>query len=235
MKTKLLIAIAIIGLSCQKISIDPLYLEKDSSVIAAKVLDSVTPLPEVWYGCLYNFYAASDPKLAPEGWHVPTHSDFVTLITNAGGKLKEVGFEHWQEPNAGANNESWFTALPGGLITDQGECFNRSLAGYFWSSNSRSNYYAYLLKISCYNADPLIIYTNINYGLSVRLVKDSSEWEPGETVTDYDENVYDTILIDGQVWMVQNFKCTHLNDGTPIPQGTEWNNLTSNAYCNYEN
>ncbi|NOY38329.1 MAG: hypothetical protein GXO83_12260, partial [Chlorobi bacterium] len=32
----------------------------------------------------------------------------------AGGKLKETGTVYWNSPNTGVNNETSFTALPGG-------------------------------------------------------------------------------------------------------------------------
>jgi uncharacterized protein (TIGR02145 family) len=72
------------------------------------------------YGALYNWYTVSTNKLCPRGWHVPTDAEWKTLITNlggesvAGGKLKEKGTSHWQSPNAGATNETGFTALPSG-------------------------------------------------------------------------------------------------------------------------
>ncbi len=73
------------------------------------------------YGCWYNFYAVSDSrKIAPEGWHVPTDEEWVTLISflnsskMAGAKLKETGTAHWLSNNQEATNEVGFTALPGG-------------------------------------------------------------------------------------------------------------------------
>lgn len=36
------------------------------------------------------------------------------------------------------------------------------------------------------------------------------------TVTDYDGNVYKTIRIGDQVWMLENLRCTHYSDGSPI-------------------
>jgi uncharacterized protein (TIGR02145 family) len=60
-----------------------------------------------------------------------------------------------------------------------------------------------------------------------------------ETVTDVDGNVYHTVSIHGQTWMVENLKTTHLNDGTtPIPNVTvpiEWTGKTTLAYCWYNN
>ena len=77
-------------------------------------------------------------------------------------------------------------------------------------------------------------------GNSVRLIKDSTSLLDGETstMTDYDGNVYDTICIGTQEWIVQNWKCTHLNDGTTIPEvtnNTTWAGLTSGALCAYDN
>jgi len=58
----------------------------------------------------------------------------------------------------------------------------------------------------------------------------------GETVTDIDGNVYNTIMIGTQVWMVENLKTTRYNDGTSIPNSiNQWAYLTTGAYCNYNN
>ena len=58
------------------------------------------------------------------------------------------------------------------------------------------------------------------------------------TVADFDGNVYHTITIGNQVWTVENLKTTHYRDGTEIPNvtdNTDWYNLSSGAYCNYNN
>ena len=59
-----------------------------------------------------------------------------------------------------------------------------------------------------------------------------------DTVTDIDGNVYTTVTIGTQVWMAENLKTTKYNDGTKIPNVTdnnEWKNLSSAAYCWYNN
>jgi len=57
------------------------------------------------------------------------------------------------------------------------------------------------------------------------------------TVTDIDGNVYHTITIGTQVWMVENLKVTKYRNGDPIPNvnGEPWDNLTTGAYSLYEN
>lgn len=40
------------------------------------------------------------------------------------------------------------------------------------------------------------------------------------TVTDYDNNTYNTVQIGGQCWMKENLRTTHYADGTAIPAGT---------------
>jgi uncharacterized protein (TIGR02145 family) len=58
-----------------------------------------------------------------------------------------------------------------------------------------------------------------------------------QLVTDIDGNVYHVVTIGTQVWLAENLKTTHYNDGTPIPNVTDtsWNNLKTGAYCNYNN
>ena len=57
-------------------------------------------------------------------------------------------------------------------------------------------------------------------------------------VKDIDGNVYKTIKIGTQVWMIDNLKTTHYNEGTAIPEvsdNTSWFNLTTPAYSWYGN
>jgi len=61
---------------------------------------------------------------------------------------------------------------------------------------------------------------------------------PAGSMTDIDGNVYKTVKIGEQVWMAENLKVTHYRNGEPIPNVTgytEWANLTSGAYCYYDN
>lgn len=57
-------------------------------------------------------------------------------------------------------------------------------------------------------------------------------------VKDIDGNVYHTVKLGTQIWMVENLKTTKLNDGTPIKLVTDplkWKNLTTPGYCWYNN
>lgn len=57
-------------------------------------------------------------------------------------------------------------------------------------------------------------------------------------LADIDGNIYHTVKIGNQVWMTENLKVTHFNDGSVIPvinNSREWYNLTSPACCWYNN
>jgi uncharacterized protein (TIGR02145 family) len=68
-----------------------------------------------------------------------------------------------------------------------------------------------------------------------------------KTVMDIEGNLYHTVKIGTQVWMVENLKTTKYRNGDPIPNVTDdvkWSNLGHDswpdfsgegAYCNYKN
>ena len=56
--------------------------------------------------------------------------------------------------------------------------------------------------------------------------------------TNPQSTIIDTVLIGNQVWMVKNLDVDHYRNGDPIPQITDqttWENLTTGAWCYYNN
>lgn len=135
------------------------------------------------YGALYNGFAAINTKLCPTGWHVPTENEFAQLFTFlggnnlTGGKMKAAGPNSgWQNPNAGADNSSNFSALPGGFRGDSttgGTIFeNLHIEANFWTSSDYNSMGAKAIKLSydkAYVQDNVLY--NKAYGFSVRCVK----------------------------------------------------------------
>lgn len=130
------------------------------------------------YGSLYNWHAIKTGKLCPTGWHVPSSEDFNSLITYLGGengadgKLKETGTVHWLSPSTAANNESGFSALPGGYLSS-GEFMSFRIAGYWWSSSENDSESASYMLLEYNNGtagvEPAGLKTT---GMSVRCIKD---------------------------------------------------------------
>jgi len=57
-------------------------------------------------------------------------------------------------------------------------------------------------------------------------------------IKDKDENTYKTVIIGSQEWMGENLTTEHYRNGDAIPQvqdKDEWMNLTTGAWCYYEN
>lgn len=65
-----------------------------------------------------------------------------------------------------------------------------------------------------------------------------NEENSNDIVTDQDGNKYNTIKIGNQIWMSENLKTTTYRNGDAIPNITDptaWYNLSTAAYCDYDN
>ncbi len=59
-----------------------------------------------------------------------------------------------------------------------------------------------------------------------------------QSVTDIDGNIYNMATIGSQIWLEENLKVTHYQNGDSIPNvidGISWGNHTTGAYCYYDN
>jgi uncharacterized protein (TIGR02145 family) len=100
------------------------------------------PKNEEKYGKLYNWYAVNDLRgLAPEGWHIPSLSEWGKLATYLGNnnveeKMKSIS--GWLK-NGNGNNKSGFSGLPGGSRSIFGAFYNIAYHGCWWSSDESLN------------------------------------------------------------------------------------------------
>jgi len=126
------------------------------------------------YGYLYEWKIAVEA--CPDGWHLPSETEWKELITylggnyNAGGKMKETIY--WNNPNRGATNSSGFSALPSGFKSDFGIDGDGRLAEY-WSSTLESKD-SYFVKTFCLRFNKTEIEfssTGKRGGSSIRCVK----------------------------------------------------------------
>lgn len=132
------------------------------------------------YGRLYNAYAVIDPRnIAPEGWHVATHDDFVILeeflggVDTAGGKMKEEGTVHWTWPNTGATNYSGFTGLPGGYRGwTTGVFSGLNYQGIWWTTTEYDSVNNYARSLHFDQSVSEITWSYRYIGMSVKCVKD---------------------------------------------------------------
>jgi len=149
------------------------------------------------YGCLYNGYAATTPKLAPKGWHVPTNEEWITLEnyliangynydgTTIDDKVaKSLSSRYLWEYSAEVGvhgksdyneyiNKSGFTAVPGGEYYSRTDKYSSiGFITYFWSASFHTNISIHNSSVN-YKQDFFVHgYSHITSGYSVRCVKD---------------------------------------------------------------
>jgi len=108
---------------------------------------------ETNYGYLYNWYAVKgislsgvNKSICPTGWHVATDAEWTILenylggSSTAGGKMKDLLTNLWLSGSNPGNDESKFSALPGGHRVGTTGSFREGVSfAYFWTSSEDPN------------------------------------------------------------------------------------------------
>ena len=141
------------------------------------------------YGLLYNWYAVDDSRnIAPAGWHVPSDEEWKELELflgmepsildllqwrgkDEGTKLKSI--EGWLYANGNGTNESGFNAFPSGYRyrLSGGFWADQELA-YYWLSDLTEDNFPWTRTLSCRESGIARSFAGMNYGYSIRLIKD---------------------------------------------------------------
>jgi uncharacterized protein (TIGR02145 family) len=154
-----------------------------------------------WYAAvgIVTLGGAPTKNICPTGWHVPTNSDWNILVksmhsgadtsstgpsatqsSTAGGYMKSTGNTLlstglWTSPNTGADNSSFFTALPGGSRDNDGSFRDIRDNAHLWVATHYgilSGNGAYIRILYYYNSTVQKDTNNKWFGASVRCLRD---------------------------------------------------------------
>jgi len=170
------------------------------------LLISIVLVAIVLNGCKKDNTTKKDPVIT---WANPADISYGTLLSAT-------------QLNAKANVPGTFVYTPE-IGTKLFEGANQVLNADFTPTDVATyNAVSKTVTINVTKADDVIFNPNLTYG----------------TMTDQDGNVYKTIVIGTQTWMAENLRTTKYRNGSAIPEITDnsvWYNLTTGAYCWYNN
>ena len=120
--------------------------------------------------------------ICPNGWHLPDTTEWATLLAAVGGreiagkKLKSMsGWYDYKGEKGGGTDDFGFSALPAGLLGDDGYYYEGEDA-YFWSSVQRRSIDAYeVFLCNQWDKAEMSKFTGSkDYPISVRCIKDDA-------------------------------------------------------------
>jgi uncharacterized protein (TIGR02145 family) len=163
------------------------------------------------YGAIYNWYAVNNQNgLCPEGWHVPSNTEWTALTTFIGGtsspnsnKLKScrqvnspLGGDcntsvhpRWAQDNTHYGTDDYgFSGLPGGIRDGNGPFIGVGNNGFGWSSTEYSSSSAWSRGLY-YNSGTVGVWAyDKRNGFSVRCLKNELPTVITAQVTDITHN-----------------------------------------------
>ena len=126
--------------------------------------------------------------ICPNGWHLPDTTEWGTLLAAVGGreiagkKLKSMsGWYDYKGEKGGGTDDFGFSALPAGLLGDDGY-YDEGEDAYFWSSVQRRSIDAYeVFLCNQWDKAEMSKFTGSkDYPISVRCIKDDVPWQTAQ-------------------------------------------------------
>lgn len=112
--------------------------------------------------------------VCPEGWHLPTKSEWETLFVAVGGSVGKMlkSTSGWSGSGNGGMDAYGFSALPAGYWDIDGYFDFAGYGAFFWSASQYENdsFDAYFMRLSS-NGDNTDLYSHKSDGLSVRCLQ----------------------------------------------------------------
>lgn len=192
-----------------------------------------------------GIYSVTLTVTSADGSNSKTKTNYIT-VTNAIPVLPTI-------TTSSISNITDTTAISGGTIINQGSS-TVTTRGVCWSTNSNptiadnittdssgvGSFSSNLKGLDSYTTYYVRAYATSGAGTAYgnELSFTTTGFPNCGTVSDIDGNVYHTVTIGTQCWMVENLRTTHYKDGTAIPNvtdNTEWGSLNTGAYCYYNN
>ena len=127
------------------------------------------------YGRLYTWEAAMNA--CPDGWHLPTYDELVSLIENASGQFLAGGVlkskDCWKRCRQCdiADDMYGFSALPTGVMNEDGSFDKIFEYGFLWSATETESNQIPYLGFSNISSVAMLLLGNKNKKLPVRCVK----------------------------------------------------------------
>jgi uncharacterized protein (TIGR02145 family) len=194
------------------------------------------------YGGLYQWEEMMNYKedqqtqgICPEGWHIPSASDWEVLNSATGGSetagmhLKEAGNEHWDEYlGTYSDNSTGFSGLPGGrhFYTHYFEYIG--MYGLFWSSTMNQSNSSLSESLYWKNSTAGLSSSIHSDGYSVRCLLNSNRLP--NVITSNISNISDTsavsggeVIDEGSAPVTSRGVCWSTN-GTPVITGPHTTN-----------
>ena len=201
--------------------------------------------------CPQGWHVPSDAEWTQLANYVGSHSQYVCDGDSTHIAKALASPTYWDSSSnsctpgndPSTNNLTGFSVVPMGLTNEPDFFYHVGSRAYFWSSTEYSlANHAWHYSMG-YNTEGMGRgFVGESSGFSVRCVlgaghsnnpNDGQPCTGAVTVSDYDNNTYNTVQIGAQCWMKENLRTTHYANGQNLANGGSSYSHTNPYYYNY--